>query len=693
MQLPQAKVFIAAILGGASAGSTVAAIPYTPLWKAIEIVHARAYAIEGFVLFAGRVLPGAVLNAMVSPVGIFVFFIILGTLMSLPALLFAGRKPSAGRNRLISGAVWAWSGFAFLFLAAMVKTLFFYPVRTIFSFRGFLFLATAAVLAATAGFLLNLILKIVRRAGTALVLAPVIAAAVFLLPLGGSRDAVPGDIRKVLLIGIDAATWNALLPLVKEGRLPHFRSFIEDGSYGSLRSFLPIRSPMIWTTIATGKRPAEHGITGFTFTSPISGDLLPISIGLRTAPALWDIAGKSDKSVGIVNWYGSWPAEEVNGVFISNRIGVRGTPLRIHPPDRLNEFEDLVPDEVSLKTDAAGRLVVRTWDQDRPDLLMGFFVRLDNLQHRFWKHHALNRKESLSRLLHPNVSPDEIAAFGDVIASEYRLLDAILGRLMESSGKDTAIVVVSDHGAGSARGFLAFQSESMLKHLGWLAYETKTEHIDWERTRLYDGSVYGIPRSEARTFLLNMRPEGPFGGDPENPEARAFLEDALNVLDGLRTASGRRLITRIKVEKDEESGIDKILAWIDHEISPKDAVVFQGRSVSTGRLFLNQELSGMHRLEGVFLARGPGIRKGRRIKDASVMDIAPTVLHLLGLPAARDMGGRILTEIFAPGSPASRPLRRISTYQPDGPRQPRLPEKTEADEKILEELRTLGYIR
>ena len=101
----------------------------------------------------------------------------------------------------------------------------------------------------------------------------------------------------------------------------------------------------------------------------------------------------------------------------------------------------------------------------------------------------------------------------------------------------------------------------------------------------------------------------------------------------------------------------------------------------------------MHRLEGVFLARGPGIRKGHRIKDASVMDIVPTVLHLLGLPAARDMGGRILTGIFAPDSQASRPAGRIPSYQPDGPRQPRLPEKTGADKKILEELRTLGYIR
>ena len=693
MRLSKPQNFIAAALGGASAGFVVAAIPHTPVWKAIEIGHARAYAIEGFVLFAGRVLPGAVLNTMVSPAGIFVFFIILGILMSLPAPLFAGRKQTAARNPMISGAVWAWAGFVFLFLASMLKTLFFYPVRTIFSFRGFLFLATAAVLTAAAGFLLNLILKTVRRAGPTLVLAPVIAAAVFLLPLGGSRDAAPGDIRKVLLVGIDAATWNVILPLVEEGRLPHFRSFMDEGSYGQLRSFLPISSPLLWTTIATGKRPAEHGITGFTVQSPETGGVLPISVGARTAPALWDIAGNSDKSVGVVNWYGGWPAEEVNGVFVSSRIGLRTIPLRVHPPERTGEFEELAPEEAILESDPVSRLTFHLWNEDRPDLLMAFFPRLDFLQHRYWKYHDLVRNGRLSRGLHPGTPSREIEDLGDVVLSEYLRLDTVLGGLIETSGKDTAIVVVSDHGAGPARGPRTFQTRPLLEHLGWLHLEPGAKNIDWKRTQVFDGSMDIKPRRLPRTFLLNSRPEGPFGDGTETGESRAFIAEALNSLDALRTVSGRRVITRIKTEKDTVSGKTKILVWINLDIHADDPVIFSDSSVPAGDLFQQQRLSGMHRLEGVFLARGPGIRKGYRIKGASVMDIAPTVLHLLGLPAARDMGGRILTEMFAPGSPGSRPLRRIPTYQPDGPRQPLLPEKTEADEKILEELRTLGYIR
>ena len=117
---------------------------------------------------------------------------------------------------------------------------------------------------------------------------------------------------KVLLIGWDAADWKVIEPLMEQGRMPHTRALVERGAMGNLTTLRPVLSPMLWTSIATGKRPFNHGIHGFAESVPGGGGIRPISSLSRTCCALWNRLHLEGKIRHVVGWWPSHPAEPIN---------------------------------------------------------------------------------------------------------------------------------------------------------------------------------------------------------------------------------------------------------------------------------------------------------------------------------------------------------------------------------------------
>ncbi|MCK4593646.1 alkaline phosphatase family protein, partial [bacterium] len=116
--------------------------------------------------------------------------------------------------------------------------------------------------------------------------------------------------RRLVILGIDALDDELLTDFIAEGWLPNFENLLESGYYSVLRSEAPYFSPVIWTTIATGLPPREHGLTDFTLPTP-EGDRRPITAGDRLAPTFWEIAAGEGPPPITVNWYASWPAREI----------------------------------------------------------------------------------------------------------------------------------------------------------------------------------------------------------------------------------------------------------------------------------------------------------------------------------------------------------------------------------------------
>jgi hypothetical protein len=123
---------------------------------------------------------------------------------------------------------------------------------------------------------------------------------------------------KVLFLGIDGASWKVIGPLLEKGELPAFRRLVEEGAHNPALETLPITlSPVIWTTIATGATPENHGVTSFTSKLP-NGQVIPVTSSVRKARAIWELASRRGTSVGVIGWWASWPAEEVNGYVVSD---------------------------------------------------------------------------------------------------------------------------------------------------------------------------------------------------------------------------------------------------------------------------------------------------------------------------------------------------------------------------------------
>ena len=281
---------------------------------------------------------------------------------------------------------------------------------------------------------------------------------------------------EVWLIGLDGADWDVLNPLIDAGKLPNIAALREQSAWGPLLSDEPMLSPILWTSIATGKTPDQHGVTWFMTDAP-DGSKIPISSRDRRVRALWNIASEHKLDVDVVGWWATWPAEPVQGSVVSDylawhsfgvsgrRVGTFGTTYpeelaqdvsgMIQPADRVDpaliqqmfhlsgpadaksaENVEYIRQAITTTqgyTDIALRLV----EDSRPSLLAIYFEGTDTAEHLFMNYAA-------PRL--PWVSDQDFAAYKDVVAEYWQWQDQQLGRLLAKRGENTTVVVVSDHG-------------------------------------------------------------------------------------------------------------------------------------------------------------------------------------------------------------------------------------------------------
>ncbi len=285
--------------------------------------------------------------------------------------------------------------------------------------------------------------------------------------------------RRVLLVGWDSADWKVINPLMDEGKMPHVQQLLEGGVMGNLATLYPILSPMLWTSIATGKRAHKHGIHGFTEPDPMVGGVRPITNLSRKTKALWNILSQSGRKCIVVGWWPSHPAEPLpDGVMISNQFQrapstdpsqpwpmPRGTvhparlveplgEMRIHPAELdASHFLPFVPDGAKIDqskdrrleslaqtmADCSGIQAAATSliDSEPWDFMAVYFDAIDHFGHGFMRYHPPRQK---------GVSKKDFDMYRGVIETGYRYHDLMLGVLMAKAGPDTTVLLMSDHG-------------------------------------------------------------------------------------------------------------------------------------------------------------------------------------------------------------------------------------------------------
>lgn len=369
---------------------------------------------------------------------------------------------------------------------------------------------------------------------------------------------------KVLLIGWDAADWKVINPLVERGQMPALASLTDRGVMADMETLQPVLSPMLWNSIATGKRADEHGILGFTEVDAASGAVRPVCSTSRRVKALWNILSQQGLRSNVVGWFGSHPAEPIRGASVSDAYAraFPGTndPWPIMPgtvwPERLAEPlrnlrlrpSEIDGDTVRMFVDRAleidyskphliGALrnvlaecfsthaaATYLMEQEPWDLMAVYYIGIDHFSHSFMNFHPPRENW---------VAEADYEMYKEVVGSGYRLMDLFLDRLLTLAGPDTTVMVLSDHGFHS-------------------------DHL--------------------RPMTIPDIPAGP---------------------------------------------------------------------------------AAQHRSLGILTIAGPGIVRDERIYGVTLLDIAPTVLSLFGLPAGRDMPGRVLVEAFE----TAPPLDRIASWE------------------------------
>ncbi|HEY3176184.1 MAG TPA: alkaline phosphatase family protein [Candidatus Polarisedimenticolia bacterium] len=429
-------------------------------------------------------------------------------------------------------------------------------------------------------------------------------------PLRASYKAPPWP---VLVIGIDSADWDLMTPMMEAGALPNLKALRDRGAWGTLRSMKPTLSPILWTTIATGRPPEEHGVIDFLMKDPATGAEVPISRFFRKVKALWNIASDLDLSNLTVAWWATWPAEEVAGQMITDRVAYSLFDLssddrqigNVYPESLAREVLDLRVEEdeigyedlraiadvppaefdrarlligslegyrdpithlirILASTQTYHRIATTLVARNRPGLALVYYEGLDEVNHRFA--HLMPPAMKLAR----GTPAPLAAACAGAVSGFYRLQDRMVGDLVEAAGPDAVILVMSDHG---------------------------------------------------------------FANGAERPI------DAPPDIEG-------------------KPGL-----W--------------------------------HTLDGVFIAAGPPIAPGRLAGPLTLLDVAPTVLALLGLPKAGDMPGRALTEIVRPGLlPRTQEIQVASYDEIGAPLQvPGAGGASAHDSEMIAKLAALGYIQ
>ena len=138
-----------------------------------------------------------------------------------------------------------------------------------------------------------------------------------------------------MVLGLDGADPATIDLLMSEGKLPNFARLRQKGAYAPLRSAEPLLSPVIWTTIATGKTPDQHGIGHFVAVNSATGEQLPVTSAMRKVKAVWNILSAAGRSTDVVGWWATWPAETIRGAVVSDHLayhflleeGLKGTAV------------------------------------------------------------------------------------------------------------------------------------------------------------------------------------------------------------------------------------------------------------------------------------------------------------------------------------------------------------------------------
>jgi predicted AlkP superfamily phosphohydrolase/phosphomutase len=510
--------------------------------------------------------------------------------------------------------------------------------------------------------------------------------------------------KKVMVVGLDGATFDLIKPWADEGKLPTFRKVMNNGVFGDLKSTIPFCTIPAWPSFSTGCNPGKHGFYDF-FKAKDNGYEWTVEIFPSKAvmqPTLWEILSQNDKKVAVINVPSTYPPTQINGFMITGMLTPPGVNYT-YPSNFQKELLDKIgtynvffsalsaKNPSVLLSDLKSTLNTRIkaleylWKEKKPNFLMVVDNGTDRAEHELWK---------FLDPINPLHNPKDVKMFNNPLLEYYQYVDESLQKIINIIGEDVTLILMSDHGQGPLRKFvnlniflidtgfmkvkrnvlsalryklfnLGFSPRTIyniLRKIGIERYASdrvdqrkklallnrlffSTSDIDWSNSVAFSSGVVGAITINLKDRQLN----GVVSSGDEYENVRTQIIEKLRQLKDPQT--GNMVINHVYRREEIYDG-----AYLEKAPDiiaiPNDSYEFFGmHGFSFHKIIMPTFVnSGGHRSNGIFIAYGKGIRKGTEIINAKIVDIAPTILHLMDIPIPSNMDGKILYDIFKESS-------------------------------------------
>ncbi len=490
---------------------------------------------------------------------------------------------------------------------------------------------------------------------------------------------------KVLVIGLDGATWNFIKPWAEKGDLPTFKKLMENGCYGILKSTIPPVTIPAWPSFYTGKNPGKYGVYGFTKQSSKNYATSTTLKDIKSKK-LWNYLNFHGKKTIIINMPLAYPPEKIDGIMVSGFP----TPESVnyaYPEEIQRELEkleyriDLTPKELSFLnekdlvksnielTKKHKEVFIKLMKSYEWDFLFLLLRAPDNAQHRAYQLKDEMKKiykevdEAVNEIIQnaKNTMILFMSDHGFIEMKKMFYVNAWLNQMnllefkekkvsAKKDKKNTLVDMMLSLGITRERILSIAEKTSLSKYMSKIrkiiprkiqyALPQTNLEINWGKTKVY------FTVSGGKAININLKGREPNGvvGSEEYEEIREFIIEKLKELRDPET--GEKIVKEIYKREEIYSG-PYVKDAPDILFLTKDGYETSEAKIKTEKFVGNWVgWAGVHHIDGIFLAYGPGIKKGYEVKEAHIYDLLPTILHIFGLPIPNDVDGKVLMEIF-----------------------------------------------
>lgn len=525
--------------------------------------------------------------------------------------------------------------------------------------------------------------------------------------------------RKVFVIGLDAATFDIISPMVERGELPTFKKLMDEGSWGNLESTIPYLTPPAWTSSLTGVNPGKHNVFDFFKRNDNSIQPVPVNAKDRKLPMIWSLASNQGKTTGIFNVPITYPPDKIDGFMISGMGTPKSAQNYIEPRELKMQLEKAFPflkegpkclsidcrflidgDEDGFLqnlyevTDRQEKIFSKLYQDYKPDFFMFVFDDLDRLQHFFWRY--LDETHSL----YEASAPSYLKA---AIPNYYKRIDSSIKNILSLLDDNTTVIIYSDHGFGALEKDV-YINQFLKKHR---LLKTKAERefkilvkktlnpILNNRFTIWEGDADRIDPGRTIAYFDSLSGQN-IKIIRQNCTATSYEEICSRLIKLLLNIkdpnTGQNIIRKVHRREDiyhgpcVENAPDLVIECEERYCLQTG---FNKNIVSKAQQY-GIVRSGDHRRNGMFICWGPNIRHNANC-SLSIFDMMPTMMYILGLEIPRYVDGKVATEIFDVDFLGSHPIKftddTFDTYTYEGHDYT----KEEAKE-ITDKLKGLGYL-